>query len=647
VSEAQPVWQEGIGGFLLLAAAHQTGLLEKLVTSIMEVADPLIPGLGSLNAAAVERLVRTLLFLPVAGLARTWDLRSYTGTMLALLTDRECAYSQGYTERFLACLAQVKAVESLTEAMARWTWSLWQTEQPSTDQTSTPAVFYVDGHRKAVYSAVLVPRGPVGKLDGKILGCRELVLLHDGQGHPLVATTHRGDQHLTVGLPHVLHCYEQAIGQTSVQRIVVDREGMAAEFLAQQKLEGRQVITLLRADQYESDRSFAQVGEWQPWRYNRHGQLICEVASARFALPRPNPADPPVEVEVALIRDWRRLLPAQSASTAADDAWEADLTPQQRQFWEEGWQALPAPPVPSTPKLMPVITTGKAANAVELAETYFRRWNCQENIIRDWLIPLNLDTNHGYAKEQVVNSELVKRQRVAERRVHRLEHLAQACRVRLVCLREQDCQLEEQVQAYEQRRSELSFQVTYFEETGQTQERSYFPVKARHLAADWEVRQRKMKLEKNAVRRQHALDKCEECCRALRQVLRHQDDLEAQARDMYELDHAKDQLMTLFKVGLANLGMWVRDTYFGESYQHCGWQRLLPFFKLGGWITATASEVQLEVCAFNNRALVRDLEEVCRNVNKGAVTLPDGRRLVLSIGKPVRARLDGPLAQTG
>jgi hypothetical protein len=45
-----------------------------------------------------------------------------------------------------------------------------------------------------------------------------------------------------------------------------------------------------------------------------------------------------------------------------------------------------------------------------------------------------------------------------------------------------------------------------------------------------------MKLEKHAVRRQHALDKCEECCRALRQVLRQQDDLEAQARDMYELD---------------------------------------------------------------------------------------------------------------
>ncbi len=153
--------------------------------------------------------------------------------MLALLTGRERAYSQRYTERFLAHLAQAGAAECLTEVVAKWTWSLWQPEPSSADQPSPPTVFYVDGHRKPVYSDVLLPRGPVGKLDGKILGCRELVVVHDGQGHPLLATTHRGDHHLTVGLPQMLHCYEQATGQTQMQRVVVDREGMAAEFLVQ------------------------------------------------------------------------------------------------------------------------------------------------------------------------------------------------------------------------------------------------------------------------------------------------------------------------------------------------------------------------------------------------------------------------------
>jgi hypothetical protein len=634
---------------LLLAAVQQTGLLDALVSAIMQLADPRIPGLQPPNPAVVARLILTLLFLPVAGLARTWDLRSYTGTMLAVVTGRERAYSQRYTERFLAGLAHGGAAECLTEVVAKWTWLLWQEERTCSEQSDSPAVFYVDGHRKAVYSDVLLPRGPVGKLGGKILGCRELVVLHDAQAHPLLATTHRGDHHLTLGAPQMLHGSEQATGQTHVQQVVVDREGMAAEFLAQQKLEGRQMITLLRADQYEGEESFAQVGQWQPWRYNRRGQLICEVAAARFTLRRPDPADPAVEVEVALIRDWRKRLSVERANQVTDDGeWLADLTDHQTHFWEESWQAVPAPAVPTVAKLIAVITTGQGMEAVELAQTYFRRWNCQENAIRDWLIPLNLDTNHGYAKEQVVNSELAKRQGVLEGREHRLEHLAQISRVRLADLRDQDHQLEAQACTYAQRWMELSERLIQFEAAGRTEERDYFPVKAQQLAADWEVRQRKAKLEKHAVRRQRALDKCEGYCRELRQVLRQQEDLEAQAREMYELDHAKDQVMTLFKVGLANVGMWVRDQYFGESYQHCGWQRLLPFFQLGGWITTTASEVQLELCAFNNRALVRDLEEVCRKVNDGAVTLPDGRRLVVAVGKRLRAGLNAPpLANTG
>jgi len=93
--------------------------------------------------------------------------------MLALVAGRERAFSQRYTERFLARLAHAGGADRLTEEVAKWTWELWQPAQPSSDQPTVPAFFYVDGHRKAVYSDVLVPRGPVGKLGGKILGCRE------------------------------------------------------------------------------------------------------------------------------------------------------------------------------------------------------------------------------------------------------------------------------------------------------------------------------------------------------------------------------------------------------------------------------------------------------------------------------------------
>jgi hypothetical protein len=66
------------------------------------------------------------------------------------------------------------------------------------------------------------------------------------------------------------------------------------------------------------------------------------------------------------------------------------------------------------------------------------------------------------------------------------------------------------------------------------------------------------------------------------------------------------------------------------------------------WVTTTTNEVQLELCALNNRALVRDLEELCRNVNSAQVALPDGRRLVVAVGGRLHARSDArPLALTG
>jgi hypothetical protein len=648
LTESQPVWQEGIGSLLLLAAALQTGFLATLSTTLQGVASAGCPNGLPLNLAVVERLVLTLLFLPVAGLARTWDLRTYTGTMLALLTGRGCAYSYAYVEQFLSRLAHAGADESLTAAVAQWTWALWHDEQiqEEQEQEKQREVFYVDGHRKAVYSDVLVPRGPVGKLGGKILGCRELMVLHDQEGHPLLATTHRGDQHLTIGTPQLLHRYEQATDIAHLERLVVDREGMAAEFLFQLSASGRRVVTLLKVNQYVDEGSFTDVGEWLPWRSDRTGQVVCEVAAARFHLPRPTQPDQPLIVRVALIRDWRKLIVCEDA-TGEDERWKADLAPDKQQFWEPEWQATPAPPAPSRPKLIPVVTTAVEADAVELAQTYFRRWNCQENAIRDWLIPLNLDTNHGYAKELVVNSELVKRRTVLEKRLAHLQRLAAESRKRLRQMRASNQMREQQIVHWEQRQQDLLAQVLGLETIGQSAEPRLLAIKAQQLEGEWEVHHRRVLQTATSVAGKRELNHCERSCRALRLVLRQQEDLQVSERQMQELDNTKDQIMTLLKVGLANLGMWVRDHYFGESYHSCGWERLMPFFQLSGWVTATQAEVRLDFSPFNHRGMERDLQVLCRNVNTDGARLPDGRRLVLTVGQQRSRRLDGPLANTG
>jgi hypothetical protein len=57
-------------------------------------------------------------------LRRTWDLRSYSGDALALLTGRVWAYGYRHVERFLAWLASAGAADLLTDALAQWSTQL-------------------------------------------------------------------------------------------------------------------------------------------------------------------------------------------------------------------------------------------------------------------------------------------------------------------------------------------------------------------------------------------------------------------------------------------------------------------------------------------------------------------------------------------
>jgi transposase len=429
---AQPEWQEGAGNLLLLAAAQQTGLLTALETALSQSVPTSGPSLRLTHSVptTLRRQLLTLLFLEAVGLRRTWDLRGYTGQALALLTGRRLAYGYRHIERFLAELAQAEADGPLTEALASWTATLWKPRLRLADG-SVP-VFYVDGHRKAVYADHLIPRGLVGRL-GKILGSRALVVLHDQEGHPLLVTTHRGDQHLTIGLPAIIAHYEQAADLHCLQRVVVDREGMAAEFLAALASEGRTVVTVLRTDQYSGLESFRAVSEFVPLRVDRQGKVTREVALARFSLPLPEHPGQELDVRVALIRDLCRRVPDAKRLEDEDGQRRWDEKPDgTHEYWlDESWQATPVPAPPTVPKLIPIVTTAPEADAVELAQTYTRRWPAQENAIRDWLIPLGIDVNHGFAKTAVINSEVAKKREALQRRLDNVQRWADGARKRI------------------------------------------------------------------------------------------------------------------------------------------------------------------------------------------------------------------------
>ena len=568
----------------------------------------------------------TLLFLPLSGLRRTHDLRGYTADALAVVTGRHRAYGYCHTERFLSQFAKAEGAEALTTALGSWTAHLWEADS---QQETTPC-FYIDGHRKPVYAESLIPRGLVGRT-GKILGGRALALLHDEQGHPRLATTSRGDHHLTVGLPQVLARYEQAGRKTAHARIIVDREGMAALFLRDLAEAGHIIVTLLKTNQDEGLTSFTEVGAFVPLVRDRKGQVVREVAQACFALPLLDQKDQVLPLQVALIRDLRRQVP--DTPPEEDPNEDPGLPP----WWRENWQAEPTKARPTTAKLIPIVTTAPHIDAVELAQTYIRRWPLQENVIKDFLLPLGLDTNHGYGKTPVPNSEVSKKRATLEKRLSDLKRWAPAARERSSKASVRHRRLWKETKAKgEERYRVLDEQLQKLLAQGVTPSQW----KAERYRLQAEAEQEMQGLWERVSR---VLETCnkefakwERYCREQGDLLRALQELAEQERTMDELDNRKDHIMTICKLALANLVMWTRDQCFPASFAHATWARLAPFFQISGIISSNQQTVSVHLRPFNDRHYNRDLSLLGQHVNEKHLHLPDGRLLLFSIQEMAR-----------
>ncbi len=618
---------------MLVAAAHETGLLSCLEEALPAAPAPTHPSGWLPKARSRSPLLLTLLLLGVVGLHRTRDLRSYTGTALGLLTGRKHAYGYFHTERVLTSIAKAGGADQFTTALGRWTTSLWS----STSPVLSPC-FYIDGHRKPVYTDKLIPRGLIGN-SGKVLGARALVLLHDEQGHSLLVTTHRGDHHLTAGVPAILAQYEASGAVVEQSRLIVDREGMGACFLRDLTLAGYTVVTVLKTDQYTGIDSFTQIGAFVPLTYDRDGQVVREVAPACFALPLPESAGQTLPLRVALIRDWHRHMLCPEEEEAQDER-----NAHKRGWWRDGWKAEPTPAPPTQAKLIPIVTTATTCDdAVELVATYTRRWAAQENIIRDFLLPLGLDTNHGYGKTEVENSEVSKKRVALEKRLSNIQHWAVSARERAQRASKLYDRLWKQTKQHgEQLYHVLNERVWELEAQG-TMSSYQLRVESKKLQAqaDAELAPLWQRVYQVLDKSNKEYSKCERYAHEQCDILRALEDLVKSERVMYELDNQKDQVMSVCKLALANLAMWTRDHYFPPTYAHATWKRLAPFFQLAGRVVWHPHTVSVELHTFNDRQLNRDLLALCLRVNQAQPHLPDGRLLVFTVKASSRPTLDG------
>jgi hypothetical protein len=369
---------------------------------------------------------------------------------------------------------------------------------------------------------------------------------------------------------------------------------------------------------------------------------VREVAPACFALPLPDQKGQFLPLRVALIRDLRRHVPC----TRQEEETDEDV--RNPPWWQAEWKAEPTPATPTEARLIPIVTTAVTVDAVELAQTYTRRWPVQENIIRDFLVPLGLDTNYGYGKRPIVNSEVAKKQAALEKRLSNVQRWMASARVRSHKASLLYDRLWKQTKAYG---DELYRQLNAHQDALAAQGVNYYErraqIKAEKAAIDAELEQRGPRVWRAYNKSSKESEKQERYARQQCDLLRALEDLAATERTMYELDNRKDQVMTVCKLALANVVMWSRDHYFPTTYAHATWAQLAPFFQLRGVVVSTRHTVSVDLCPFNDRQYNRDLLALCQRVNERHVRLPDGRLLLFSVKeicRPILHEQQRPIA---
>ena len=228
-------------------------------------------------------------------------------------------------------------------------------------------------------------------------------------------------------------------------------------------------------------------------------------------------------------------------------------------WWYDDWQAEPTPARPSTAKLMPIVTTAQHIDAVELAQIYIRRWPLQENVIRDYLLLAAGSTRTTALRRHLWSIRRTAAKRAAlEKRLNSIKRWAVSARERSHRASLRYTRLWKETKAKgEERYRVLDKQLQALEAQGVSPGQWRSERNRLKAEADSELQELWQRVYRvlDTSNKEHA--KWERYSREQCDLLRALEDLAAQERTMYELDNRKDQIMTVCKVALANLGQWV------------------------------------------------------------------------------------------
>ncbi|MFL5654794.1 MAG: hypothetical protein ACJ8CB_11555, partial [Ktedonobacteraceae bacterium] len=207
--------------------------------------------------------------------------------------------------------------------------------------------------------------------------------------------------------------------------------------------------------------------------------------------------------------------------------------------------------------------------------------------------------NHGFAKTPVVNSEVNKKREALEKRCANVERWREAAREKAHRASVLGTKLWKRTKELgEGLYRALNERLQVLEAQGVTEGTYRAERRKLKAEADAELEPLWQRVSRVQQKSHQESVKHEKYCREQRELLRALEDLRANEHVMYELDHRKDQIMTVCKLALTNLAMWVRDRFFPSIYAHATWQRLQPFFRLPGRIQWGHDAVHIDLRPF-------------------------------------------------
>ena len=543
------------------------------------------------TAKTIKKKVETLLYLPMFGMQKPYHLLKYHKRGLGILTGSGTRYSYYTADIFLCDIEKLKIAQSLGDALARCYLEALCIEI----ELEGGIYFYIDGHAKHVWSSKNIPKAFFTTLKRAERGLHQY-FIHTTKGDPLILLTCPGDARLPGVMFNLIEAFENAVGKRIVKAAIFDREGLSLSIFEEFHERRKYFISLLREDMYKGLESFKVLKDFMPLktRQKKDGELeVTEwVAEAEYEL-KDRQKKRNRTVRVALVRKA----------------------------------------VNERIKLIPIITnlTRKEEPDIgRVARRYFDRWPNQENIFRDAMAALKVDTNHGYKKQEVPNRVALRKKEELETNLRGImQKLKKATGDRKKAaedLRRLKEVYRSQKQIYQKEINELyariGLPITDENRKSYLSRLKFLENKLTRASEHYGETLSKMEVSlKNKEQHEKSLlTQKENKEREMKNL-----DLE---KVLYEIKTEKDHLMSNFKMLLINLSSYAQRQYFPENVHNFTMESMMKaFYQQDGYVKIRRKRIDVTLHSYDDPSLQKAVEYACMKVNNSDVRTPEGQRL--------------------